>query len=99
MKKYNEHSIIKPIDMFPKWVEHINRELPIWNFAEEKFYKEINVYIFIVSALTKWITEDIAEYWVNYFWKETILDAFEFYKDRVSRRYRNIVKDILEKLD
>ena len=98
MEKYNEHSIIKPIEMFPKWMDHINRELPIWNFEEENFFVVKNLYEFIIWALTKWISEDILKYWSDYLWKQTVLDAFEFYKDIVSDDFREKVKNILENI-
>jgi hypothetical protein len=53
VKQFDKNSIFKPIEMFPEGKNAINRTLPIWNFPEENFYKEINVFIFIVASLTK----------------------------------------------
>jgi hypothetical protein len=50
---FDKNSTFKPIEMFPEGKKAINRTLPIWNFAEENFYKEINVYVFIVASLSK----------------------------------------------
>ena len=95
MKKFDENSTIRPIDIFPEWKKAINKHLIIWNFPEEKFYEEINAYNFIVASLTKWVNEEIISIWESYFWKETILDAFDFYKDRVSERFRKEIFNLL----
>ena len=88
----------KPIDMFPESSESINKTLPIWNFSEENFYKEVNVYMFIVSALTKWCDENIIKYWYNYFWEKVILSAFEKYNNRISENFQNNIKKMINDL-
>jgi len=95
---FKNRDTFQPIEMFPEWKEAINKTLPIWNFAEENFYKQVDVYKFIVSALTKWVSEDIIKYWYNYFWEKVILDAFETYKDNVSDRFRNQIKNMINDL-
>jgi len=93
-----------PIHMFPKRKEAINKTLPLWNFPEDSFFKEINVYKFIVASLTKWIYKDkekkdlILTRFCNYFWKKTIIDAFEFYKDKVRDDFINIVKERIKNI-
>jgi hypothetical protein len=98
MKKwehFTKEDTFRPIDMFPEWKKSINRDLPIWNFSEENFYKEVNVYIFIVGALTKWCNEDIMKKWYNYFWWKVIIEAFNIYWNRVSYEYSNYIKDLV----
>jgi hypothetical protein len=72
--------------------------LPIWNFPEENFYKEINVFIFIVASLTKWVNEEILKKYINFFWKQTILDAFEEHNDKVTDRFINIIRNKINDL-
>jgi len=87
-----------PIFMFPEGKKAINKTLPIWNFSEENFFKEMNVYRFLIASLTKWISDEIIIRYCNYFWKKTIVDAFEFYKDKVSDDFINIVKRRIENI-
>ena len=88
-----------PIHMFPEGKKAINETLPIWNFPEDSFLKETNIYRFIVASLTKWIYKDkkkkdlILTRFCNYFWKKTIIDAFEFYKYKVSDDFINFIKE------
>jgi len=93
-----ENDKFKPIELFPEGNEAINKTLPIWNFAQENFYKEVEVYNFIVAALSKWCNEEIIRYWYNYFWEKVILSAFEKYKDNVSLWFRNHIKELIDDL-
>ena len=82
-----------PIFMFPEGKNAINKTLPIWNFSVDNFFKEQNVYGFIVASLTKWISDEILTRYCNYFWRETIINAFEFHKNRVNKNFIELIKE------
>lgn len=95
-EKFTQDSTFKPIEMFPEWMESINKDFPIWNFSEEHFHKEINVFIFIVSSLSKWCNDDIIKKFYDYFWWKIILDAFEIHKNQVSENYKDYIKNLVD---
>jgi hypothetical protein len=48
--------------------------------------------------LSKWISDEILKRYVDFFWKQTILDAFEEYKEKVTERFMSIVRDKINNL-